>query len=159
MKILLTGAKGFVGRNLVEELKNRGYNDLFEYDLDSDVEMLDYYCKEAEFVFHLAGVNRPEKEEGFIEGNRDFTEKLISKLMKYGNKCPIMISSSIQATIDNPYCKSKKAGEDLLINYSKETGAKVMIYRFPNIFGKWCKPNYNSVIATFCYNVANDTNI
>lgn len=156
MKILITGAKGFIGKNLVAELKNRNYTDIFEYDRDTDPDLLDKYCEEADFVFHLAGVNRPKDESEFMEGNFGFTLTLLEKLKKYGNICPVMISSSIQAKLDNPYGRSKKAGEDLLFNYSQETGAKVLVYRFPNVFGKWCRPNYNSAIATFCHNIAHD---
>ena len=156
MKILITGAKGFIGKNLVAELKNRNYTDIFEYDRDTDPDLLDKYCEEADFVFHLAGVNRPKDESEFMEGNFGFTSTLLEKLKKYGNICPVMISSSIQAKLDNPYGRSKKAGEDLLFNYSQETGARVLVYRFPNVFGKWCRPNYNSAIATFCHNIARD---
>ena len=156
MKILVTGAKGFVGKNLVAELKNRGYEEIYEYDLSTPPELLDEYTKQCEFVFHLAGVNRPEKEEDFMKGNFGFTSTLLEKLKAYNNKCPILITSSIQAALDNPYGRSKKAGEDLMFSYEKETGAKVLVYRFTNLFGKWCRPNYNSVVATFCYNIAND---
>ncbi|KDR94649.1 UDP-2-acetamido-2,6-beta-L-arabino-hexul-4-ose reductase [Peptoclostridium litorale DSM 5388] len=156
MKILVTGAKGFIGKNLIAELRNRKYNDIFEYDKETNPEFLDEYCKEADFVFHLAGVNRPKKKSEFMESNFGFTSTLLDTLKKYMNFCPVMISSSIQAEIDNPYGESKKAGEDLLFDYSKETGAKVLIYRFPNVFGKWCRPNYNSAIATFCHNIAHD---
>lgn len=156
MNILVTGAKGFIGKNLVVELKNRKYTDIFEYDLDTDPILLDYYCKEADFVFHLAGVNRPKDQSDFMEGNFGFTSILLDLLRKYNNFCPIMLSSSIQAELDNPYGKSKKAGEKLLINYGKRSCAKVLIYRFPNVFGKWCLPNYNSAVATFCHNIAND---
>jgi UDP-2-acetamido-2,6-beta-L-arabino-hexul-4-ose reductase len=159
MKILVTGAKGFIGKNLIAELKNRNYTDIFEYDVETNPDLLDKYCKEADFVFHLAGVNRPKDESEFMEGNFGFTSVLLDKLKKYGNTCPVMISSSIQAKLDNPYGRSKKAGEDLLLDYSKETGAKVLIYRFPNVFGKWCRPNYNSAIATFCHNIAHDLHI
>jgi len=155
LKILVTGAKGFVGKNLVAELKNRGYEEIYEYDINTVPELLDEYTKKCEFVFHLAGVNRPEKEEDFMKGNFGFTSTLLEKLKLYNNKCPILITSSIQAALDNPYGKSKKAGEDLMFAYSKETGAKVLVYRFTNLFGKWCRPNYNSVVATFCYNIAN----
>ncbi|NLY21664.1 MAG: capsular polysaccharide biosynthesis protein CapF [Tissierellia bacterium] len=154
MRMLVTGAKGFIGKNLIAELKNRKYTDILEYDKDTDHNMLDEYCKKANFVFHLAGVNRPKEESEFMEGNYGFTSKLIDTLKKYKNTCPVMLSSSIQAKLDNPYGKSKRAGEDLLFNYNKETGAKVLVYRFPNVFGKWCRPNYNSVIATFCQNIA-----
>jgi len=156
VKILITGAKGFIGKNLIAELKNRDYTNIFEYDIDTNPDLLDKYCKEANFVFHLAGVNRPKDESEFMEGNFGFTSTLLEKLKKYNNTCPVMISSSIQAKLDNPYGRSKKAGEDLLFDYSKETGAKVLVYRFPNVFGKWCRPNYNSAIATFCHNIARD---
>jgi UDP-2-acetamido-2,6-beta-L-arabino-hexul-4-ose reductase len=156
MKILVTGAKGFIGKNLITELKNRKYADIFEYDIDTDPSLLDVYCKEANFVFHLAGVNRPKDPVEFMEGNFGFTSKLLDTLKKYNNTCPVMISSSIQAALDNPYGKSKKAGEELIFDYSRETRAKVFVYRFPNVFGKWCRPNYNSAIATFCYNIARD---
>jgi len=159
MKILVTGAKGFIGKNLIAELKNREYNDIFEYDMDTEPAMLDIYCKEADFVFHLAGVNRPKNQSEFMEGNFGFTCSLLDSLKKYKNTCPVMFSSSIQAELDNPYGKSKKEVEDLLIAYSKETGAKVLVYRFPNVFGKWCRPNYNSVIATFCHNIAHGESI
>lgn len=156
MKILVTGAKGFIGKNLIAELKNNHFNDIFEYDKDTDPELLEGYCKEAEFVFHLAGINRPKEQSEFMEGNFGFSSTLLDMFKKYKNTCPIMISSSIQAELNNPYGESKKAGEELLANYSNETGANVLIYRFPNVFGKWCRPNYNSAIATFCYNVARD---
>jgi len=156
MNILITGAKGFIGKNLVAELKNRKYMNISEYGRDTETNKLDEYCKEADFVFHLAGVNRPKDQSEFMEGNFGFTSTLLDTLKKYKNTCPVMISSSIQAELDNPYGKSKKAGEDLLFNYSKETGAKVLVYRFPNVFGKWCRPNYNSVVATFCHNIAHD---
>ena len=156
MKILITGAKGFIGKNLVIELKNRNYTDIFEYDKDTPLDMLEKYCKECDFVFHLAGVNRPKEQSEYMEGNFGFTSTLLDTLKKYKNNCPVMLSSSIQARLNNPYGNSKKAGEDLLFNYNKETNAKVLIYRFPNVFGKWCRPNYNSVIATFCYNIARD---
>jgi UDP-2-acetamido-2,6-beta-L-arabino-hexul-4-ose reductase len=156
MKILVTGALGFIGKNLVVELKNRGYEDIFEYDRETDSTLLDEYCKETDFVFHLAGVNRPKEQSEFMEGNFGFTSTLLDTLKKYNNTCPVMISSSIQAELDNPYGQSKKAGEDLLFTYRKETGAKVLVYRFPNVFGKWCRPNYNSAVATFCHNVAHD---
>lgn len=156
MKILVTGAKGFIGKNLVAELKNRKYMDVFEYDKDTDPSLLDEYCKKADFVFHLAGVNRPKEQSEFMEGNFGFTSILLDTLKKYHNNCPVMISSSIQAELNNPYGKSKKAGEDLLFEYGKETGTKVLVYRFPNVFGKWCRPNYNSAVATFCYNISHN---
>jgi len=154
MKLLITGAKGFIGKNLVTELRNRNYTDIFEYDKDTEPNLLEEYCKEADFVFHLAGVNRPKEQSEFMEENFGFTSTLLNILKKYKNNCPVMISSSIQAELNNPYGKSKKAGEELLFDYSKETGVKVLIYRFPNVFGKWCRPNYNSAVATFCYNIA-----
>lgn len=167
MNILVTGAKGFVGKNLVSQLHNiqsgkaRNYavsTDLkvFEYDIDSDLAELGVYCENADFVFNLAGVNRPKDLSEFMEGNFGFASTLLETLKKHNNTCPVMISSSTQAALDNPYGESKRAGENLLFEYAKETGAKVLVYRFPNIFGKWCKPNYNSAIATFCNNVAND---
>jgi len=156
MKILVTGAKGFIGKNLITELKNQKYTDIYEYDMESTLEDLDQYSKECEFVFHLAGVNRPKDQKEFLEGNFGFTSVLLDNLKKYNNKAPIMLASSIQAVLDNPYGISKKAGEDLLFGYSNETGVKVLIYRFPNVFGKWCRPNYNSAVATFSYNIAND---
>jgi len=156
MKILVTGAKGFIGKNLITELRNRDYTDIIEYDKDTDLSLLDEYCKEADFVFHLAGVNRPQKQSEYMEGNFGFTSKLLDTLKKYKNTCPVLMSSSIQAELDNPYGKSKKAGEDLLFAYSKETGVKVLVYRLPNVFGKWCRPNYNSAVATFCYNIAHN---
>jgi len=156
MKILVTGAKGFIGKNLIVELKNQGYNDILEYDMDTDISLLDIYTKEAEFIFHLAGVNRPVDQAKFMKGNFGFTSTLLESLIGNKNKCPIMLSSSIQAELQNPYGESKKAGEDLLFGYGKEQGVKVLAYRFPNVFGKWCRPNYNSAVATFCNNIAND---
>lgn len=156
MKILITGAKGFIGKNLIAELRNRHYTNIFEYGRDTDPALLENFCKEADFVFHLAGVNRPKDKSEYMEENFGFTTTLLDTLKKYNNTCPIMISSSTQAILDNPYGISKKAGEDLLFRYSKETGAKTLIYRLPNVFGKWSKPNYNSVIATFCYNISRD---
>ena len=152
-KILVTGAKGFIGKNLVTVLKEKGFN-VLEFDKEQSLLDLNQYCKSADFVFHLAGVNRPQNNDEFMDGNFGFTNDLLTKLKKHNNKCPIMISSSIQAELDNPYGKSKKAGEDLMIEYSKETGARVLIYRFPNVFGKWSVPNYNTVVATFCHNIA-----
>ena len=171
MKILVTGAKGFVGKNLCENLKNirDGKNktrpnividEIFEYDLDTDPTLLDDYCAKSDFVFNLAGVNRPQNTDEFMQGNFGFASTLLDALKKHGNKCPVMISSSIQATCigryDSDYGRSKKAGEELVFAYGKETGAKVLVYRFPNLFGKWCRPNYNSAVATFCHNIAND---
>lgn len=156
MKVLVTGAKGFIGKNLINELSNHDYLDIFEYDLNSTEKDLDKYAKDAEFVFHLAGVNRPKFDKEFMEGNFGFTSILLDKLKQHNNNCPVMISSSIQAELDNPYGLSKKAGEDLIFSYGKETHAKVLVYRFPNVFGKWCRPNYNSAVATFSYNIAND---
>lgn len=156
MSILVTGAKGFIGKNLIAELRNRKYNDINEFDVDTNYSLLSDYCKYADFVFHLAGVNRPQNTSEYMDGNCGFTSALLSELRKHNNICPVMISSSIQASLDNPYGISKKAGEDLMFAYARETGAKVMVYRFPNVFGKWCRPNYNSAIATFCNNIAND---
>lgn len=171
MKILITGAKGFVGKNLVANLynikegkdrtRNLQIDEIFEYDIDSDPSLLEGYCKEADFIFNLAGVNRPKDQSEFMEGNFGFASTLLDTLKKYRNNCPVMLSSSIQATLigrygESDYGKSKLAGEELFFNYSKETGAKVLIYRFPNLFGKWCRPNYNSAVATFCNNIAND---
>ncbi len=167
MNILITGAHGFVGKNLVASLEAiRDGKDkttaltsdltVLEYDLDTDPSMLDGYCRQADFVLHLAGVNRPKEQSEFMEGNFGFTSTLLETLKAHGNACPIMIASSTQAALDNPYGRSKKAGEDLLFAYARETGAKVLVYRFPNVFGKWCRPNYNSAVATFCHNIARD---
>lgn len=171
MKILVTGAKGFVGKNLVCALNNLKdgkdrtrpelkIDAVYEYDIENTAAELDEYCAQADFVFNLAGVNRPKDSEEFKKGNFWFASLLLDTLKKHGNKCPVMLSSSIQATLigryDGEYGRSKKAGEDLLFDYAKETGAKVLVYRFPNLFGKWCKPNYNSAVATFCYNTAHD---
>lgn len=184
MNILVTGAKGFVGRNLCSQLKNirdgkaRWYGfvpkadaegqgsdsyieDIYEYDMDSTPEELDTYCKNCDFVFNLAGVNRPQDPKEFMEGNFGFATTLLDTLKHYNNTCPVMISSSIQATLagrfgNSEYGRSKKAGEELMFQYSEQTGAKVLVYRFPNLFGKWCRPNYNSAIATFCNNIAHD---
>ena len=155
MNILVTGAKGFIGKNLILELKNLGNNIVFEYDNNSTMEELDSYTKSCDFIFHLAGVNRSEKISDFMEGNFGFTSILLDHLKKHNNSAPILITSSIQALQNNPYGISKKAGEELLLQYQSETGAKVFIYRLQNVFGKWCRPNYNSVVATFCYNIAN----
>lgn len=159
MKILVTGAYGFIGKNLIAELKNRGYDEIYEYDLGCDERALDEYTKDCEFVFHLAGVNRPKDTKEFMEGNFGFTSVLLDKLKQNDNKATVLITSSIQALLDNPYGISKKAGEELMFNYSKETGAKVYVYRLPNVFGKWCRPNYNSAVATFCYNIAHGLDI
>jgi UDP-2-acetamido-2,6-beta-L-arabino-hexul-4-ose reductase len=159
IKILVTGAKGFVGRNLVLELKNRGYSNIFEYDLDSEIAYLDVYAKECEFVFHLAGVNRPQNESEFMEGNFGFSSILLTKLKENNNKSPILVTSSIQAELDNPYGKSKKAGEDLILKYGNDNDVKTLVYRLANVFGKWCRPNYNSAVATFCHNIANNLDI
>ena len=167
MNILITGAKGFIGRNLITTLhniadgKDRSFGmdtdiTIYEYDIDTEPALLDLYCKNADFVFNLAGVNRPQDPKEFMEGNFGFASILLDTLKKYNNNCPIMISSSIQAALNNPYGESKKAGEDLMFAYGKETGAPVFVYRFPNVFGKWCRPNYNSAVATFCNNIAND---
>ena len=169
MNILVTGAKGFVGRNLVESLKNirdgkdrtrkLSIESIYEYDIDSTEEQLEEYCESCGFVFNLAGVNRPKDPEEFRKGNFGFAQKLLETLEKHGNKCPVMLSSSIQATLigryaGSEYGKSKLDGEELFFSYGKQTGAKVLVYRFPNLFGKWCRPNYNSVVATFCNNIA-----
>jgi UDP-2-acetamido-2,6-beta-L-arabino-hexul-4-ose reductase len=156
MKILITGAQGFIGKNLIAELRNQNYNEIFEYSKQTESSLLDKYCKEADFVYHLAGVNRTQDRSEFLDGNIGFTSKLLETMKKHHNNCPVMISSSIQAELDTPYGISKKAGENLLFEYSKETGAKVLVYRFPNVFGKWCRPNYNSAVATFCHNISND---
>lgn len=172
MNVLITGAKGFVGKNLVETLKTirDGKNrtrpglhieNIYEYDVDTDPALLPGYCESADFVFNLAGVNRPKDQTEFMQGNFGFASSLLNTLMQKSNRCPIMLSSSIQASLigryaDSDYGKSKLAGEELFFNYSNETGAKVLVYRFANLFGKWCRPNYNSVVATFCHNIANN---
>lgn len=172
MKILITGAKGFVGKNLVSQLKNirdgkaRYYGEIhieeiFEYDIDTDPSLLDSYCQKADFVFNLAGVNRPKDQTEFMKGNFGFASTLLDTLRRHKNTCPVMLSSSIQATLigrygQSDYGKSKLAGEELFFAYGQETGAHVLVYRFPNLFGKWCRPNYNSAVATFCHNIAND---
>ena len=171
MKILVTGARGFVGKNLCTALaairdgkdttRNLTVDEIFEFDIDTDSGLLDGYCRDADFVFNLAGVNRPKEQKEFMEGNFGFASTLLDALRRHGNKCPVMLSSSIQATLigryaGSPYGESKLAGEELFFSYGQETGAKVLVYRFPNLFGKWCRPNYNSAVATFCNNVAND---
>lgn len=156
MKILVTGAKGFIGKNLIAELKNRNYTNIMEFDVDSQKSLLNEYTKTCEFVFHLAGANRPEKQDDYMKVNCNFTLQLLESLEKNGNTSPVLISSSIQALLDNPYGKSKKASEDVMFSYSGKTGARVLVYRLPNVFGKWCRPNYNSAIATFCNNIAYD---
>ena len=166
MKVLVTGAKGFIGKNLVTALKNilekkdktRNFEieEIFEFDIDTDIKLLDEFTSKCDFVFHLAGVNRPKEEKEFIEGNFGFTNVLLESLKKNKNLCPLMISSSTQAALDNPYGISKKMGEDLIFNYGKEVGAKVLVYRFPNVFGMGCRPNYNSFVTTMCYNIANN---
>lgn len=159
MKILVTGARGFVGKNLIAELNNRGYKDIYSFDIDTDKALLDEYTKNCEFVFHLAGVNRPKDEKEFMEGNFGFTSELLDLLKNNNNKAPILITSSIQAERDNPYGNSKRAGEELMFGYSSETGAKAIVYRLPNLFGKWSRPNYNTVVATFCHNIARGLDI
>ena len=172
MKILITGSEGFVGKNLSENLKNikDGKNrtrpgliidEIYGFDIGTDESLLDEYCEKADFVFNLAGVNRPKDNSEFMTGNFGFAEKLLDKLKKYNNTCPVMLSSSIQASLigrygESDYGKSKKMGEQLFFDYGKQTGARVYVYRFPNLFGKWCRPNYNSAVATFCHNTAND---
>lgn len=175
MNILITGAAGFVGKNLVAALENIQtgkdrtrpglfIDSVYKYDLDSDAALLDEYCSKADFVFHLAGVNRPKDDSEFMKGNFSFTSELLDALKKHKNACPVMLSSSIQASLlgryaGSEYGKSKLAGEELFFEYGRETGAKVLVYRFPNLFGKWCRPNYNSAVATFCHNYANDLSI
>lgn len=156
MKILVTGSKGFVGKNLIAELRNRGITELLECDIDTNSALLEDYTRQCDFVYHLAGVNRPKDEKDFMDGNFGVTSELLTQLKKYHNKVPIVLTSSIQAKLDNPYGKSKKAGEDLLFSYAEETGTRIIVYRLPNIFGKWCRPNYNSVVATFCHHIARD---
>ena len=171
MNVLITGAKGFVGKNLTEALKNirdgkdrtrpdLKIEEIYLYDIDSSKKELETACEKSDFVFNLAGVNRPKDNSEFLKGNFGFAEELLNTLKKYNNKCPVMLASSVQATLigryDSDYGRSKKAGEELFFNYSAETGAKLLVYRFPNLFGKWCRPNYNSAVATFCYNTAND---
>ena len=159
MKVLVTGSNGFVGKNLISNLSLNENIEIYMYDKENTLEELDNYTKSCDFVYHLAGVNRPKNSQEFMEGNFGFTTTLLEYLKKNNNKCPIMLSSSIQAELDNDYGKSKKAGEELLFNYGKENNVKVFVYRFPNLFGKWCKPNYNSVIATWCYNVSHNIEV
>ena len=171
MKILVTGARGFVGQNLCAALRNlmEGkdrtrpalvIDEILEYDLDTEPALLDEFCAKADFVFHLAGVNRPQNPEEFMAGNYGFTDTLLNTLVAHGNACPVVLASSLQATLvgryDNDYGRSKRAGEERMLAYGRETGAKILVYRFPNLFGKWCRPNYNSAVATFCYNMAHD---
>ena len=166
MNILITGADGFIGKNLTEALKsirdgkdktcNITVDKLFCFDVNTEPTLLEEYTRKCDFVFHLAGVNRPDKQEAFMQGNRDFLNTVLSLLKQHQNTCPVMLSSSIQAERDNPYGESKRAAEKLLLDYGKETGARVLVYRFPNVFGKWCRPNYNSAVATFCHHIAND---
>ena len=156
MKILVTGSNGFIGKNLVSQLALKGYDTIYSYDMENTKDHLNSFTKDCDFVFHLAGVNRPEIESEFIKGNFGFTSVLLNSLKENDNKAPVLTTSSIQALQDNPYGKSKKAGEVLLFEYEKETGTPVYVYRLQNAFGKWCRPNYNSVIATFCHNIANN---
>lgn len=156
MRILVTGAQGFIGKNLVAELKNRNYSDIAEFNKDTDLAVLDTYTKECDFVFHLAGVNRPYDDDEYMKGNFGLTVALIESLNRNGNQAPVLMASSIQATLQNPYGESKKAAENFLFAEQKETGRKVLVFRFPNIFGKWCRPHYNSAIATFCHCIACD---
>jgi UDP-2-acetamido-2,6-beta-L-arabino-hexul-4-ose reductase len=159
MKILVTGAAGFLGRNLVHTLRQRGYTDIFEYDIENPKSDLEKFCLECDAVFHLAGVNRPKDNSEFMSGNLDFTGEMLNCLRRYDNKAPVVVSSSVQAVLDNPYGRSKEAMENLIFAYGQETGAKTYIYRLPNLFGKWCRPNYNSVVATFCHNIARNLEI
>ncbi|MCI3922708.1 capsular polysaccharide biosynthesis protein CapF [Paenibacillus sp. TRM 82003] len=154
MQVLVTGAKGFIGKNLIAELRNRKFADILEYGKDTKPELLDEYCSKADYVLHLAGVNRPQDPSEFMEQNLGVTTEVIDSLVRHENKCPVLLASSIQAELDNPYGISKRACEAALIDHSVKNDSKILIYRLPNVFGKWCKPNYNSVVATFCYNVA-----
>lgn len=156
MKVLVTGSKGFIGKNLISELERREGVEVLPFDIDSPIELLDGYCLDCDFVYNLAGVNRPERTEEFMEGNVGFVATLLQNLRKHSNICPIMNASSVQAALDNPYGESKRAGEDVLSAYGQEVGAKILQYRFTNVFGKWSRPNYNSAVATFCYNIARD---
>jgi len=159
MKILVTGANGFIGKNLVAELNNRGYSDIYVYTRDSDSSLLESYIQDCEFVFHLAGVNRPRDEKEFETGNAELTSRIVELLQRYDNRAPVLITSSIQAERDNPYGRSKKKAESILFEHNRATDAKVYVYRLPNVFGKWSKPNYNSVVATFAHNIARDLEI
>lgn len=159
MKILVTGSNGFVGKNLVSELQNRNLGTLFLFDQENTLSELEGFCRECDFVFHLAGVNRPDDVAEFMKGNYELTAVLTDYLQKYNNKCPVMMSSSSQAFLDNPYGESKRAGENTLFEHGKINDSKTLIYRFPNIFGKWCRPNYNSAIATFCHNIAHGLDV
>lgn len=167
MKVLVTGAGGFIGKNLVAALQNiRDGKDkttalsddltIYQFDVDTESTLLDEYCADCDFVFNLAGVNRPKDPKEYMNGNFGFASQLLDTLKSHGNTCPVMLSSSTQAALQNPYGESKRAGEDLFFRYAEETGAQVLVYRFPNVFGKWCRPNYNSAVATFCYNIAHD---
>jgi UDP-2-acetamido-2,6-beta-L-arabino-hexul-4-ose reductase len=156
MNILVTGSNGFIGKNLIATLRHTDYFEIFEFNKETEQFKLDFFCKEADFVFHLAGINKAEEESDFMNGNYYLTSEILRLLKKHNNNCPVMFSSSIQADLDNPYGKSKKAAEDLVFSHGKEIGSKIFVYRLPNVFGKWCRPNYNSVIATFCYNVLHD---
>ncbi|NIK11796.1 capsular polysaccharide biosynthesis protein CapF [Alkalibacillus almallahensis] len=156
MKILITGSNGFIAKNLIAELESQGHDELLLFNRNSSLDDLEDYCHNADFIFHLAGVNRPERDEEFMEGNYDLTNELLNKLKKHNNRSPILITSSIQAEQDNLYGKSKKAGEDLVFDYGERHQVSTYIYRLPNVFGKWSEPNYNSAVATFCYNIAND---
>lgn len=159
MKILVTGAKGFIGKNLIMTLERIEGLEIYQYDIGTDPGLLDTYIEDCKFVFHLAGVNRPQNVEEFMEGNFGFTSRLLDSLKSNHNICPVLVTSSVQAVLDNPYGRSKKASEDLLFAYGQETGAKVLVYRLPNVFGKWCRPDYNSAVATFCYSVAHGSSI
>lgn len=159
MRILVTGSKGFIGQNLILNLKARGYDSIYEFDIDTDISLLDKFCEDCDFVYHLAGINRPKDEAEFMDGNFGSLSSLLEMLEKHKNKASVMLSSSIQAELENPYGKSKRAGEDLLIKYGEKNNVKTYIFRFPNLFGKWSRPNYNSVVATFCHNIANGKEI
>lgn len=155
-KVLVTGAKGFVGKNLIAEIRARGLAEVYEYDLDTPEDKLSQFCADCDFVYHLAGVNRPKDEAEFMAGNFGFTDTLLRTLKQRNNRAPVLITSSVQAALDNPYGASKRAGEDLIFNYGRENGVKTLVYRLPNLFGKWCRPNYNSAVATFCHNISHE---